>query len=368
VANAIICSACHAQNRPTWEFCARCGEPLEASDTQIVARQQTLTGVPALAEGSPRDSSSFWLFVMVAVAVGTVVLACRDIAAQPPAPPPTPGVFGFGGPTPTGSPQPSPMIATNSDVEEARRLVGQGNLAQAIPLLQRAVGENPGNAEYQHLLGRALWTTGNREGALQSYSQASRLDPVAYRAEYAQALETAGRVDEAITELEAARVTQPGTAIVDETLGRIYYNRGDYAKALPLLETVAGRTRDPVVLQQLAYAAEKSGDRERAISTYREVLNAQPRADVARGLLADSLLAAGRNNEALTVLQEGLQRAPDAPLLQRGIGSLYERSGRPAEAAAAYREYARLAPSAPDAADISARAARLEASTKSSGS
>ena len=304
---------------------------------------------------------------MVAVAVGTVVLACRDIAAQPPSPPPTPGVFGFGGPT-AASPQPSPVIATNSDVEEARRLVAQGNLAGAIPFLQKAVGENPGNAEYQHLLGRALWTTGNREGALQSYGQASRLDPVAYRAEYAQALETAGRVDEAITELEAARVTQPGTAIVDETLGRIYYNRGDFAKALPLLEAVAGRTRDPVVLQQLAYAAEKSGDRERAISTYRDVLNAQPGADVARGLLAESLLAAGRNNEALTVLQEGLQRAPDAPLLQRGIGSLYERSGRPAEAAAAYREYARLAPSAPDAADISARAARLEASTKSSGS
>ena len=68
------------------------------------------------------------------------------------------------------------------------------------------------------------------------------------------------------------------------------------------------------------------------------------------------------------MLQEGLQRAPNAPLLQRGLGSVLERSGRPAEAAAAYREYARLAPSAPDAADISARAARLEASAKESGS
>jgi cytochrome c-type biogenesis protein CcmH/NrfG len=169
VANAIICPACHAQNRPSWEFCARCGEPLEASETQIVSRQQTLTAAPALRESSPRDSSSFWLFVMVAVAVGTVVLACRDIATQPPAPPPTPGVFGFGGPA-AASPQPTPIIATNSDVEEARRLVAQGNLAQAIPLLQKAVAEDPGNAEFQHLLGRALWTTGNREGAVRSYS------------------------------------------------------------------------------------------------------------------------------------------------------------------------------------------------------
>jgi predicted Zn-dependent protease len=368
VANAIICQACHAQNRPTWEFCARCGEPLEASDTQIVSRQQTLTGIPAASESQPRDSSSFWLFVMVAVAVGTVVLACRDIAAQPPAPPPTPGVFGFGGPTPAGSPLPSPEIATTDDVEQARRFLAQGNLAQAIPLLQKAVAENPGNAEFQHLLGRAQWNSGDREGALSSYVQAARLDPAAYRAEYAQALETVGRVDEAIGEMEALLVAQPGNAVVQEGLSRIYYNRGDFAKALPLLEGVAGRTRDPVVLQQLAYAAEKSGDRERAISTYRDVVSAQPRADVARGLLAESLLAAGRSNEALTVLQEGLQRAPDAPLLQRGIGSVYERSGRPAEAAAAYREYARLAPTAPDAADISARAARLEASLQTSGS
>ena len=368
MANAIICPACHAQNRPSWDFCARCGEPLEAASTQVVSRQQTLTGVPALEERQRQDSGSLWLFIMVAVAVGTVVLACRDIATQPPAPPPTPGVFGFGGPQPSGSPVPSPEIATTADVEQARRLLAQGNVAGAIPLLQKAVAENPGNAEFQHLLGKTLWTAGDREGAVQSYQQAARLEPSVYRSQYAQALETVGRVDDAISEFEAALVTQPGSEVVQEGLGRIYYNRGDFAKALPLLESVAGRTRDPVVLQQLAYAAEKSGDRERAISTYRDVLNAQPRADVARGLLAESLLAAGRSNEALTVLQEGLQRTPDAPLLQRGIGSLYERSGRPAEAAAAYREYARLAPSAPDVADISARAARLEASAKTSGS
>jgi len=368
VANALVCPACHAQNRPTWEFCARCGEPLEAAETLVGSRQQTLTGVPALAEEAPRDGASFWLFLMVATAVGTVVLACRDIASQPPPPPPSPGVFTFGGPAPSASPQAGPAIDSNADVEDARRLVAEGKLAEAIPLLQKAVGENPGNAEFQHLLGRALWTTGNREGAVQSYSQAAHLDPTAYRAEYAQALETVGRVQDAINELETALVAQPGTAIVEETLSRLYYNRGDFAKALPLLESVAARTRDPVVLQQLAYTAEKAGDRERAISTYRQVLNAEPRADVARGLLAESLLAAGRSNEALSVLQEGLQRAPDAPLLQRGLGSLLERSGRAAEAAAAYREYARLAPSAPDAADVTARAARLEASVKSSGS
>jgi len=303
---------------------------------------------------------------MVAVAIGTVVLACRDIATQPPPPAATPGVFTFGGPPASGSPSPSPAVVSTSDVEEARRLMSQGNLAQAVPLLQKATAENPGNAEYPHLLGRALWATGDRESALASYEQAARLDPGAYRLEFAQALETMGRTDEAAAQLEAALVAQPGATIVQEGLSRIYYNKGEFAKAVPLLESVAARTKDPVVMQQLAFAADKAGDPERAISTYREVLAVQPRADVARGLLAESLLASGRSNEALTVLQEGVQAAPNAPLLQRGLGSVFERSGRPAEAAAAYREYTRLAPNAPDAAEVAARAARLEASVKGS--
>jgi tetratricopeptide (TPR) repeat protein len=258
--------------------------------------------------------------------------------------------------------------AGNADVEAARRLLGQGSAAEAMPLLEKVIGEDPGNAEYRHMLGRALWATGNREGALQSYAQAARLDPATYRTGYAQSLEMAGRTADAVAEFEALLTAQPGNAMAEEGLSRLYFNGGDYAKALPLLETVAGRTRDPVLLQQLAYAAEKAGDRERAIATYRDVLAAQPQADATRGLLAESLLAAGRKDEALGVLQEGLQRSPGAPLLQRGLGSLLERTGRPAEAAAAYREYAKLAPNAPDAAEIAARAARLEASLKSSGS
>ena len=364
-ANAVICPACHAQNRPNWEFCARCGEPLDSATTLAASRQPTFLVPAELGDAPRRDSSSFWLFAMVAVAVGTVILACRDIAAQPVATAPSPGVFTFGGPPPA-SPAPVPPPSVNGDVEQARRLIAQGSQAQAIPLLQKAVGENPGNSEFQHLLGRALWSTGSRDAALQNYFQAARLDPGAYRLEYAQALETAGRTDDAVAELEASLVAQPGNSAVEETLGRIYYNKGEYAKAGPLLDGVAARTHDPVVLQQLAYAAEKSGDHDRAIATYRQVLDTQPRADVARGQLAESLLAAGRGNEAISVLQEGLQRTPEAPLLQRGLGSLLERSGRPAEAAAAYREYARLAPNAPDAGEITARAAQLEASLKGS--
>jgi predicted Zn-dependent protease len=365
MANAIICPACQARNRPRWEYCARCGESLEAAATADEA------GAPSperAAAAAPGDLSSLYLAAIVVILVGTPALACRDLASQPPSPAATPGVFTFGG---SGSPMPSPQPVAqpgSTDGEAGRRLLAQGRPADAIPLLERATADDPANAEYQHLLGRAQWDTGNHEAAVRSYGEAARLGPEAYGVGYAQALEAVGQLDAAAGALESVLAARPGSRAAEEGLGRIYYRRGEYDKALPLLESLAGQTRDPVVLQQLAYAAERAGDRERAISTYRDVLAAEPRADVARGLLAESLLAAGRKDDAIDVLQEGLQRSPEAPLLQRGLGKALEQTGRAAEAAAAYREYARLAPNAPDAKSVAARAARLEASARASGS
>jgi predicted Zn-dependent protease len=360
MASAVICPSCQTRNRPTWEYCARCGESLE----KVAITTFDETEVAA----SPRDLSTLYLALMVGVLAGTLALACRDIATHPAPPAPSPGVFAFGGMASPG-PTPSPVTQPGSgDADAGRRLLAQGKGVEAIPLLEKVAAENPDNAEYQHLLGRARWDTGDREGALRNYADAARLEPASYGVPYAQGLETVGRFDEAAAQFEAVLAAQPASTVAQEGLGRLYYRRGEYAKAAPLLEGIARQTRDPVVLQQLAYAAEKTGDRERAIAAYRDVLAVEPRADVARGLLAENLLAAGQNEAAIGVLREGLERTPGAPLLQRDLGSLLERTGRAADAAAAYREYARLAPNASDAAQMQTRAARLEASVKGSGS
>jgi Flp pilus assembly protein TadD len=360
MASAVICPACQTRNRPTWEYCARCGESLERVPVAETGSHREAT--PA------RDLGALYLVLMVAVLAVTSALACRDIATHPAPPAPSPGVFSFGG---LAAPSPSPPPATqqgNADADAGRRLLAQGKAAEAIGPLEKAAAENPGNAEFQNLLGRAHWATGDREGALRSYADAARLDPAAYGVPYAQTLETVGRFDDAATQFEAVIAAQPTSAVAQEALGRLYVRRGDFARALPILEDTAKRTRDPVVLQQLAYAADKTGNRERAIAAYRDVLSVEPRADVARGLLAENLLAAGQGDAAIAVLREGLQGTPEAPLLHRDLGSLLERTGRPTDAAVAYREYARLAPNAPDAAQMEARAARLEGSSKGSGS
>jgi serine/threonine-protein kinase len=117
-----------------------------------------------------------------------------------------------------------------------------------------------------------------------------------------------------------------------------------------------------VLQQELAYSLDQAGDKAQAAAVYRQVLEKAPSAVISRTLLADNLLDQGRKDEALSVLQEGLRATPEVPLLQRQIGSVLERSGRPKDAAAAYRAYAELSPNAPDAGELLARAARLDAS------
>ena len=88
-----------------------------------------------------------------------------------------------------------------------------------------------------------------------------------------------------------------------------------------------------------------------------------PGAEIARGLLADLVYEEGKPDDAIALVQEGLQRDPKSALLRTRLGSLLEQSGRPREAAEQYREYAHLAPNAPDAKELADRAERLEASS-----
>ncbi|HXK12087.1 MAG TPA: tetratricopeptide repeat protein [Vicinamibacteria bacterium] len=366
MASAVLCPACQTRNRSAWEFCVRCGESLEGAKP---AAPQAPNAVRAEAPegGTPADLASFYLVLMFAILFGTVALACRNLASQPPPPPPSPGVYAFGGP-PAPPPPASPLPSADSDAQKGQRLLSQGRAAEALPFLEKAAAADPSNADLRQLIGQALWQTGDRERALDRYSEAARLAPGRYRLSYGQTLDSIGRTAEATSEMEAVLAAQPGNTTAQEILARTYYGAGEYAKALPLLEALASRTHDLVVLQQLGYAADKAGDRDRAAAAYRVVLASDPTATVARSLLADSLASAGRKDDAVAVLQEGVQRSPNAPVFHQHLGILLEQLGRSAEAAAAYREYARLAPNAPDAADLAARADRLEARLRPSGS
>jgi tetratricopeptide (TPR) repeat protein len=141
-------------------------------------------------------------------------------------------------------------------------------------------------------------------------------------------------------------------------------DQGNAARAAELLERASkvsgGNAR---FLQQLGAAYQKAGNTEGALDAYRRALQNDPRSDTTRALAAEQLLAAGRGDEAVSLVREGLGQGSAA--LYRALGSLLERSGRPQEAIEAYREYAKRNPQAADARAMEERATALEGSSTS---
>jgi Flp pilus assembly protein TadD len=357
---AVLCPNCGALNRPTWEFCARCSESLEgASSVDESVGPATAAEDDAGASASAPANTIALAGVLALVIVGAA--AWRTLAAAPPAGAPDPSIFTIGT-QPSDLPNPGPPTeAGGADYDAGRRALHSGDVAAAVARLAAAADADPTNAEYRNAYGHALWRSGNREAALAAHAEAARLDP-RLQMQYARSLDVAGHTADAVAQYEQILAKNPSASTVHEDLGRLLFRSGDYRGAAAHLQSAVGSRPDDAVLQQeLAYSLDQAGDRSQAAAVYRKVLEQAPGAVFSRGLLADNLVAQGRKDEAVAVLQEGLRATPAAPLLQRQMGSVFEQSGRPRDAAAAYRAYAGLAPDAPDAKELLARAARLDA-------
>jgi tetratricopeptide (TPR) repeat protein len=364
---AVVCPNCGALNKPTWEFCARCNESLDAvaATVRIKAEDATETAAPAEPEAAEAGVPGNMILLVATVAfllLGAV--AWKSMASGAPDPGVDPSLFTMGT-QPVALPTPPPSTAPGAaDYEAGQRALHEGKIDEAVARLGAAAAADPENSAYQVVYGHALWRSGDRDGALAAQGEAARLDP-RLSMQYARSLDVAGRTDEARAEYERILEQNPGSATVREDLGRLLFRAGDYrAAAAQLQVAVQARPDDPVVQQELAYSLDQAGDRAQAVAVYREVLQKAPRAVLSRSLLAENLVEQGRKDEALAVLQEGLSATPDVPLLQRQLGSVLERMARPREAAAAYRAYAAAAPNAADAQELTARAARLDSATR----
>ena len=357
---AVACPKCGALNRPTWEFCARCNEPLEGA----LAVEES-AGAAVDTDEAPQESSASANAIAFAglLALAIVSLAAwRSVSRQPPGVV-TPAAFTIGT-EPPELPRSPPAVGSAAAYDAGRRAMNSGDFATAVARLGAAAAAEPENAEFQNAYGHALWRSGDREGALQAHAAAAQLDP-RLQMQYARSLDVAGQSKDAVAQYQLILEKNPGAATVHEDLGRLLFRSGDYRGAAEHLQSaVLSRPDDPVLQQELAYSLDQAGDRARAEAAYRKVLEKAPSAVISRGLLADNLLDQGRKDEALAVLQEGMSAQPQAPLLQRQLGSALERSGRPKDAAAAYRAYAALVPDAADSQELLARAARLEAGGK----
>lgn len=213
-------------------------------------------------------------------------------------------------------------LSEKADLVEARFLLGkvnfeQGNLPGAVKELQRArdLGYPPG--QVQPLLARALLRTGEAERVLKEFESLALDDPQA----------------------QAALAAVLGDAHLLQ--GQIEAARAGYQRALAVDADEANAT---LGLARISFMQRDVAGSEQAV---RALLERRPAMVEARTLLAETLLAQQRGDEALKELDEIVRLSPGSVAHHFMLVSLLLQQGRLDEAASRLVAMKKVAPADP---------------------
>ena len=156
-----------------------------------------------------------------------------------------------------------------------RLLAQTGKLEESIRLLRRATMVDPSHARIHSSLASTLLHAGREEEALASVERAVELGPddAEVLTAAARCLGRLWRFDEAIVTAQKAHALAPDDPTPAVTLGDLYRQRGDFARARTLLEPVVAalpgdRARRRDALRQLSLVLDHLGEYDRAFELF----------------------------------------------------------------------------------------------------
>ncbi len=204
----------------------------------------------------------------------------------------------------------------DEEVQQAYRLLSEGQPRQAEACCRRALKADAGVAEAHYLLGSALRAQGRLLEAIASYRHATVLRP-----DYAQAhldmgevLSGQGDLDAAIIAFRAAASLLPDYAELHSNLGTLYRKRGHAGQAEACY-------REAIKLKPDFYAAHfnlgnlllNQGRLSEAEVCYQAAIACKPDLVAAHHNLGDVLKDQGRFDEAMSCYERALTVSPDYP-------------------------------------------------------
>ncbi|PYX15453.1 MAG: hypothetical protein DMG84_11575 [Acidobacteria bacterium] len=144
----------------------------------------------------------------------------------------------------------------NKDNSDALLKLGQvqaakGSADDAIATYQRSLKDNPHEASFYVLMGELYESKQNWEKAKESYQKALEIQPdnplASNNLAYAM-VQSGGNVDVALSLAQTARRGMPDSPNAADTLGWVYYQKGDYKSAIDLFQEalkLANKNKSP---------------------------------------------------------------------------------------------------------------------------
>lgn len=197
---------------------------------------------------------------------------------------------------------------------EAERLLGSGDFAGALAVLEPLLGTRPDDPQLNLFAGNAQLALGDAEAALDHYHLALHYDPASALAlrGRVQALERLGRRERVEPAYREFLQRNPGDAEATIGLAAALRDRGEFGEAEALLESLlAARPGDARALNFLGLMeAVHFGRIERGEALVRRALEIVPGLDAARSNLGWILALGRRYSEGLACFDEVLARCP----------------------------------------------------------
>lgn len=221
----------------------------------------------------------------------------------------------------------------------AKFLVRTSRADQALPMLEKLAAEQPTNLGALEALFDVQVLRKDFAGARRSAALVQAAKPELPAGTYMSGLaELAdGKPDAARVAFERAVAIAPDAVEPVGALVRLDLAQRRPEQAIARLDSVIAQfPSNPLVRNFKGEVLAGLKRNDAAIDSFREAIRLSPNWTTPYRNMAASELAAGRNEDAIKTLQQGIKAANDAPPLEGYLADLYERLGRVDEAIAHY--------------------------------
>jgi tetratricopeptide (TPR) repeat protein len=214
------------------------------------------------------------------------------------------------------------------------------------------VAAAPDSSYAHHKLGIALESRGRIEEAIEHYRQELQINPDAADAHnrLGVALESRGLLDEAIDHYRQALKARPGLTEAEINLGIALRSQGKLDEAIAYFrQALQRKPTSAEAYINLGIALESQGNLPEAIAQYRQAIHLKPTFVEAHNNLGLALASQGRLDEAITQYLQALQLNSKYVEAYDNLGTALASKGRLEEAISRFQQALHLKPDSPEA-------------------